>query len=196
MKVEESHVPETESEENSHHNAGRNEKVEMDKPSYQNNLMAKNIINGFRDSDEFGRINVNDGLIVIGVKDSWLALVTSDKFRESRHVRWFTCLILKHFGRSIGFRALDERLRKLWARKADYELIDVGECYFLSKVHFPGLPMHYYNERMLFTMGNSIGRAFKVDQKTSYTSKGRFARVCVEVNFAKALVPKFEFDGR
>ncbi|XVF12265.1 hypothetical protein REPUB_Repub08aG0100700 [Reevesia pubescens] len=36
-------------------------------------------------------------------------------------------------GRSIGFKVLDARIRKLWNLKADYELLDLGDGYFLVK---------------------------------------------------------------
>lgn len=48
---------------------------------------------------------------------------------------------------------------------------------------------------MLFSMGKTIGKAVKVDSNTSFATKGRFARVCVEINFDKPLVPKICVDG-
>lgn len=61
-------------------------------------------------------------------------------------------------------------------------------------VQFPGLPIRYYNDRMLLSMGNTLGRALKVDQNTRFASKGRFARVCVEENLNKPLGPKICID--
>ncbi|XP_039015574.1 uncharacterized protein LOC120145953 [Hibiscus syriacus] len=227
-------------EEDSHTELETNNQDER-RPSYRNMLIGKSLINGFQDSDEFGPIDKNEGLIAVGCKDSWPSLTTSERYRDSLQVRWTNCLILKLLGKSIGFRDLDERNRKTWAPKADYELIDVGDGYFLTKfssvddlrfsieegpwiiyghyltvrrwfadfhpssttidstavwVRFPELPIHYYSERMLFAMDNTIGRALKVDPNTSYASKGRFARACVEVDFGKSLVPKIEVDNR
>ncbi|KAE8727842.1 hypothetical protein F3Y22_tig00005294pilonHSYRG00127 [Hibiscus syriacus] len=211
------------------------------KPSFCNMLLDKSLINGFQESDEFGPIEKNDGLIMVGSKDSWPSFFTSDKFRAILEIKWTNCLILKLLGKSIGFRALNERIRKMWMPKAEYELIYVGDGYFLANfssledlrfalegglwiiyghyltvrkwfaefhpssttidstavwVRFPGLLVQYYNDRILFAMRNTFGRALKVDPNTSYASKGRFARVCVEVDFGKALVPKIEVvDG-
>ncbi|KAE8667911.1 hypothetical protein F3Y22_tig00112354pilonHSYRG00105 [Hibiscus syriacus] len=122
------------------------DKAGLEKPSYRSMLIGKSLVNGFPNSDEFGK--------------------------------------------SIGFRALDERIRKMWMPKVEYKLIDVGEGYFLIKfsslddlkfaseglwiiyghyltvrkwfadfhpfsttidstavwVRFPDLPVHYYNE--------------------------------------------------
>ncbi|KAE8701043.1 hypothetical protein F3Y22_tig00110548pilonHSYRG00029 [Hibiscus syriacus] len=219
----------------------RLEALNLKKPSYRNMLMGKSLINGFEESGEFGPIKKNERLITVGSKDSWPSLTTSDKFRGSLKVRWSNCLILKLLGKSIGFRALDERIKRMWMPKVDYELIDVGDGYFLIKfsslddlcfaleegpwiiyghyltvrkwfaefypsstsidstvvwVRFPKLLVHYYNERMLFAMGNTLGRALKVDPNTSYASKGIFTSVCIEIDFGKALVPNIEIEER
>lgn len=64
-------------------------------------------------------------------------------------------------------------------------------------VRFPELSVPYYDERMLLAMGNTLGRALKVDPNTSYASKGRFfSIVCVEIYFGKALTPKIDIDAR
>ena len=45
-------------------------------------------------------------------------------------------------------------------------------------------------------VGDVIGKAVKVDPNTRYAKKGRYARVCGEVDFSKPLVPKIQFEGR
>ncbi|KAE8695713.1 hypothetical protein F3Y22_tig00110694pilonHSYRG00405 [Hibiscus syriacus] len=70
------------------------DKAGLEKPSYRSMLIGKSLINGFPNYDEFGPIDKNDGLIMVGCKDS---------------------------------------RPKKWMPKAEYELIDVGEGYFLIK---------------------------------------------------------------
>lgn len=48
-------------------------------------------------------------------------------------------------------------------------------------VRFPILPVEYYTERWLERAGNKIGRTIKV----LLASRGRFARVCVEIDLKK-----------
>lgn len=48
-------------------------------------------------------------------------------------------------------------------------------------IRFPGLPIEYYDEKLLMAMGNTIGKALKVDSNTSYAARGKFARVCIEL---------------
>lgn len=45
-------------------------------------------------------------------------------------------------------------------------------------------------------MGNLVGRAVKVDHTTMEVSRGRYARVCVEIDLRKQLVPKISLLGQ
>ncbi|KAE8705252.1 hypothetical protein F3Y22_tig00110429pilonHSYRG00369 [Hibiscus syriacus] len=100
----------------------------------------------------------------------------------------------------------------MWMPKMEYELIDVGEGYFLIKfsslddlkfaLEGPWIIYgHYQSVRKWFADFHRSSTAIDstavwVDPNTSYASKGRFARVCVEIDFGKAVVPKIEVDGR
>lgn len=42
-------------------------------------------------------------------------------------------------------------------------------------IHFPTLPIEYYNTDFMLKNGEKIGRPVKVDQATSFTSRGMFA---------------------
>ncbi|KAF7830686.1 LEAF RUST 10 DISEASE-RESISTANCE LOCUS RECEPTOR-LIKE PROTEIN KINASE-like 2.1 [Senna tora] len=63
-------------------------------------------------------------------------------------------------------------------------------------VRIPGLPLEFYNVHCLQRIGGLIGRTIKVDPTTSLTSRGKFARICVEINLKKQLVPQVEVRGR
>ncbi|XP_019176912.1 PREDICTED: uncharacterized protein LOC109172219 [Ipomoea nil] len=58
-------------------------------------------------------------------------------------------------------------------------------------VRFPDLPMEYYDYPYLMKLGRKIGEAKYVDEATSVGSKGRFARMFVEVDLTKLLLSKF-----
>lgn len=58
-------------------------------------------------------------------------------------------------------------------------------------VRFPGLPMEYYDNEFLFRIGEKIGRPIRIDSATSLTTRGKFARLCVEVDITKPLLAKF-----
>ncbi|XP_019155091.1 PREDICTED: uncharacterized protein LOC109151955 [Ipomoea nil] len=56
-------------------------------------------------------------------------------------------------------------------------------------IRFPAFPNEF-----LKRIGMQIGRPIRVDTTTSLASKGKFARVCVEVDITKPLVSKFVLD--
>lgn len=51
------------------------------------------------------------------------------------------------------------------------------------------MPIEFFNKEILLRMGNQIGKETKVDEATASISHRRFARVCVEVDLDKLLVP-------
>ncbi|OMP00911.1 reverse transcriptase [Corchorus capsularis] len=63
-------------------------------------------------------------------------------------------------------------------------------------IRFPELPTEYFDERFLLALGNTIGRAIKVDKTTHFAFRGKFARVCVEIDLNKKLVPNVMVDDR
>ncbi|CAI0629451.1 unnamed protein product [Linum tenue] len=62
-------------------------------------------------------------------------------------------------------------------------------------IQFPGLPVHFYHKELLFTLGNLIGRSIKLDFHTQNQQRAKFARMAVEVDLSKPLVPRIRLDG-
>lgn len=56
-------------------------------------------------------------------------------------------------------------------------------------VRFPNIPPELLEEENLSSMGDMIGRTIKVDSTSLTGLRGRFARVCVEVDLAAPLIP-------
>lgn len=54
---------------------------------------------------------------------------------------------------------------------------------------FRDLPVEYFNEEALFRLATAIGRPIKMDINTSEITRGKFARVCIEVSTMKPLPP-------
>lgn len=55
--------------------------------------------------------------------------------------------------------------------------------------------MEYYDEATLEGIGNIIGTTLKVDTNTAQQARGKFSRICVEMDLDNPLVPFYEFDG-
>ncbi|CAL1355511.1 unnamed protein product [Linum trigynum] len=63
-------------------------------------------------------------------------------------------------------------------------------------IQLPGFPVHLYHKEILFSIGNMIGRSIKLDYHTQNQQRTKFARLAVEVDLAKPLVPRVRLDGK
>lgn len=57
-------------------------------------------------------------------------------------------------------------------------------------IRFPGLNLLYYDESILLALAAAVGKPIKVDTNTLDVRRGRFARVCVEIDLTKPVVGK------
>lgn len=62
-------------------------------------------------------------------------------------------------------------------------------------VRFPSLNLLYYDESILMTLASTIGKPIKVDSNTLDVRRGRFARVCVEIDLTKPVIGKVGLQG-
>lgn len=67
---------------------------------------------------------------------------------------------------------------------------------FLVWVCFPTLPVKYCSETWLRKAENHIRRAIKVDSTTLAASRGKIARVCVEVDLRMPLLAYYQMRGK
>ncbi|KAI9100016.1 hypothetical protein K1719_024234 [Acacia pycnantha] len=63
-------------------------------------------------------------------------------------------------------------------------------------VRFPDLPAPLFDKKFWLNLGNSIGKAIRLDIHTAQRARGKFARMCVELDLTKPLVPEFNVDGK
>lgn len=57
-------------------------------------------------------------------------------------------------------------------------------------VRFPQLPISYYNEKVLYHIAKAIGKPLKIDINTAMAARGKYARVCIEMDLKKPLIPQ------
>nr|KYP38810.1 Transposon TX1 uncharacterized [Cajanus cajan] len=62
-------------------------------------------------------------------------------------------------------------------------------------IRIPGLPIELFNDRFLWRVGSKLGTMLKIDKLTSIQSRGRFARICVEIDLQKKLVSQINVLG-
>ncbi|CAI0401867.1 unnamed protein product [Linum tenue] len=63
-------------------------------------------------------------------------------------------------------------------------------------VQFPPFPVHFYHKEILFSLGNMLGRAIKLDYHTLHQQRAKFARIAVEIDLSKPLVTRIRLDGQ
>ncbi|XP_019200290.1 PREDICTED: uncharacterized protein LOC109193918 [Ipomoea nil] len=135
-----------------------------------------------------------------------IRLTREDKIRMRKP--WRQSLIVKVLGRKVGYTYLATRLNAIWRPKAKMDVVALDDIYHvewkpnldprsnktehvLVWVRFPDLPMEYYDYIYLMKLGKRIGEPKYIDESTSVGSRGRFARMCVEVYITKQLLSKF-----
>ncbi|KAI9108252.1 hypothetical protein K1719_020735 [Acacia pycnantha] len=63
-------------------------------------------------------------------------------------------------------------------------------------VRLPDLPAPLFDKKFLLNLGNAIGKAIRLDVHTAQRARGKFARMCVELDLTKPLIPEFNVEGQ
>ncbi|KAI9083401.1 hypothetical protein K1719_034615 [Acacia pycnantha] len=63
-------------------------------------------------------------------------------------------------------------------------------------VRLPDLPAPLFDKKFLLNLGNAIGKAIRLDIHTAQRARGKFARMCVELDLTRPLIPEFNVDGK
>ncbi|CAI0434505.1 unnamed protein product [Linum tenue] len=61
-------------------------------------------------------------------------------------------------------------------------------------VCFLAMPIQYYHTSILTAIGNTIGKLINIDYHTQSAQRGKFARIAVEIDVSKPLIPDFYLD--
>nr|POE54627.1 hypothetical protein CFP56_71652 [Quercus suber] len=114
--------------------------------------------------------------------------LSSDRKAKIR-AAWNNTLIVKVFRKTVSYHYLVSKLTSLWKpTKANLSTIVVW-------IRLPELPIEYYEASILKDMGKAIGPVLRVDTHTTSESKGKFARLCVQVNLDEPLVDLIRIGG-
>ncbi|KAF7839850.1 uncharacterized protein G2W53_008332 [Senna tora] len=62
-------------------------------------------------------------------------------------------------------------------------------------VHLPDLPIELYDINFLSTLGNHIGKVIRIDVKTTQQLRGKYARLCVELDLEEPLLSQYCVHG-
>nr|XP_023929248.1 uncharacterized protein LOC112040592 [Quercus suber] len=170
---------------------------------------------------------------VEALREGLVAVKFPRELKQKIRNPWAKALIVKVYGRSIGFNFLQTRLLALWKPAGRLDCVDLGFGFFLIRlslkedleavlqngpwfigkhflsirpwepdfkpelanvssiavwIRFNDLPIEYYNAKALYLIGKAIGNVLRVDTHTASEARGRFARLCVQVDVTKPLI--------
>ena len=75
---------------------------------------------------------------------------------------------------------------RLW--EPNFHLMTANVSLVAVWIRLNELPIEYYNGKALHQIGKSIGNVLRVDTHTTTETKGKFARLCVQIDINKPLV--------
>ncbi|CAN1178990.1 hypothetical protein LINPERHAP2_LOCUS33936 [Linum perenne] len=95
---------------------------------------------------------------------------------------------------------MKRRLETLWARAGKIQVSDLANSFFLVRFS----EAEDYNRAVtggpwkivVTRIGNYIGKTIRLDLATSEGARGRYARVCVEIDLSKPLLGKYMLEDR
>ncbi|XP_028771246.1 uncharacterized protein LOC114728496 [Neltuma alba] len=80
-----------------------------------------------------------------------------------------------------------------WSPEFEPELEEITKIALW--VQLPGISLKYYDKKFLWNVGSAIGVVLKVDTSTALRARGMYARICVEIDLTKPLVPQYAIKG-
>nr|POF06015.1 hypothetical protein CFP56_47729 [Quercus suber] len=111
---------------------------------------------------------------------------------------WAKALIVKVFGRIVGFDFLTFKINALWRSTAKMDSIKPLEPCFRASgdnltsvavwVRFPELPIEFYDLKVLKEIGSAIELVLRIDSYTATGSRGSYAKLCTQVDIEKPLI--------
>ncbi|KAI9079784.1 hypothetical protein K1719_038405 [Acacia pycnantha] len=81
-----------------------------------------------------------------------------------------------------------------WRPEFDPKMATIDSV--VAWVRFPDLPAPFFDKKFLLSLRNSIGKAIRLDVHTTQRTRGKFARMCVELDLTKPLIPEFSVEGQ
>ncbi|KAL8150346.1 LOW QUALITY PROTEIN: hypothetical protein V2J09_020154 [Rumex salicifolius] len=122
----------------------------------------------------------------------------------------------------MGYMFLRRKLQQKWNPKGQFLMEDIGNDFYVIKfanvddlrhypnfiaeeeklwyvaawVRIPNLSIEYFDGEILHNIGRNIGKVLKIDKTTTMGERGRYTRMCIEINLEMPLLSKFRMNGR
>ncbi|GAU49481.1 hypothetical protein TSUD_286190 [Trifolium subterraneum] len=104
------------------------------------------------------------------------------------------------------YNIMKNKLENVWKLMGGIELMDVGSAFYMVKFDGeddknkvinggPWMIYDHYLASVLWAIASMVGNPIKVDLHTLKVARGRFARMCVEVDLTKPVVGRVGING-
>ncbi|XP_050259267.1 uncharacterized protein LOC126704310 [Quercus robur] len=170
---------------------------------------------------------------VTDLRDGLAAVKLSRETKLRIRKPWSQTLIIKLYGKTVGFNFLQSKLQYLWKPIGRLDCVDLG-CDFYSVrftlkedmdsvlekgpwfiggqflsirpwepffkpeaanvssiavwVWLHALPLELYETEVLKHIGEAIGKVLRIDAQTAMEVRGKYARLCIQVDMNKPLI--------
>ncbi|KAJ4838282.1 hypothetical protein Tsubulata_035051 [Turnera subulata] len=134
------------------------------------------------------------GVVVVTSSPQGPIVRYTKSFCAKLHKNWENTLIIKPWGRTIGYKALSSRLSRLWQSGSGFKLVVLEQNYFMVKFYLHSLAVEHYHLGVLKLVCDQIERTVRIDIPTQQTDRVQFARIAVELDLTKALEARVCFE--
>nr|POE68543.1 hypothetical protein CFP56_60529 [Quercus suber] len=131
------------------------------------------------------------------IREGFATVNLSRETKQRIRPPWTNVLIIKVFGKMVGFSYLQSKLHALWKPIGRINCVDLECDFFLIRfscredhdtARLPKLPNEYYDAEALKEIGQAIGTVLCIDTHTALETRGRYARLCGQVDVNKPLI--------
>ncbi|XP_061340239.1 uncharacterized protein LOC133286803 [Gastrolobium bilobum] len=138
----------------------------------------------------------------------------SDSFKKKAWKPWHQSFFVKLMGKKVSLAFMKKKMENLWARQCkvhgsifdhylairswepDFHPYQASISRIMAWVRLPEFPIEYVNTSLIKNIGNWLGKFVRIDAATTSLARGRFARMCVELNLTQPLQVEYKVEGR
>ncbi|XP_061368327.1 uncharacterized protein LOC133311321 [Gastrolobium bilobum] len=153
-------------------------------------------------------------------KDGRINFRLSASFKKKAWQRWHNSVFVKLLGKKLSHAFMKKRLENMWEKKdlefaltagpwtifehylaicswePDFHARSATINRILAWVRLPEFPVEYVNTSLIKSIGDWLGKFVRVDAATTTLARGRFARLCVEIDLTKQLQADYKVEGK
>ncbi|XP_030943405.1 uncharacterized protein LOC115968223 [Quercus lobata] len=121
------------------------------------------------------------------LRQGLLAVKIPKELKQRIRKLWTSAFIVKVYDRSVGLNFIQGRLLALWKPAGRLDCVDLGHGFFLTRLSLSEDYENVLRKEALQLIGKAIGNVLRIDTFTASETRGRFARLCVQVDVEKPL---------